>query len=132
MLELLIRGFLYGDVINLIFMQIEKLWKYELTIPVFIFLYALNSNLSLLMRRCVTSIIYPSSGIIKVMAQFPDGSPIEPKGVNSKWCNDCGVLTSEKWKLYGNCSRHIMPSLLNMKNVAKGLHSYHREGPSKV
>jgi hypothetical protein len=38
-------------------------------------------------------------GIIKVMMQFPDGSPIEPKCVNSKWHNDCGVLTMEKCKM---------------------------------
>jgi hypothetical protein len=38
-------------------------------------------------------------GIIKVMMQFPDGSPIEPKDVKSKWCNDCGVLTREKCKI---------------------------------
>jgi hypothetical protein len=33
--------------------------------------------------------------IIKVTTQFPDGSPIEPKGVNSKWHNDYGVLARE-------------------------------------
>jgi hypothetical protein len=33
------------------------------------------------------------------MAQFPDGSPIEPKCVNYKWCNDCGVLAREKCKI---------------------------------
>jgi hypothetical protein len=38
-------------------------------------------------------------GIIKVMVEFPDGSPIKPKGVNSKWCNDCGVLVREKCKI---------------------------------
>jgi hypothetical protein len=38
-------------------------------------------------------------GIIKVMTQFPDGSPIEPKGVNAKWLNDCGVLVREKCKI---------------------------------
>jgi hypothetical protein len=35
-------------------------------------------------------------GIIKVMAQFPDGSSIEPKGALSKCCNDCGVLVRDK------------------------------------
>jgi hypothetical protein len=35
-------------------------------------------------------------GIIKVTTQFSDGSPIEPKGVNSKWHNDCSVLAREK------------------------------------
>jgi hypothetical protein len=37
--------------------------------------------------------------IIKVTVQFPNGSPIEPKGVNSKWHNDCGVLAMEKCKI---------------------------------
>jgi hypothetical protein len=35
-------------------------------------------------------------GIIKVTTQFPDGSPIEPEGVNAKWCNDCDILPMEK------------------------------------
>jgi hypothetical protein len=38
-------------------------------------------------------------GIIKVTAQFPDGSPIEPKGINVEWCNDCCVLAREKCKI---------------------------------
>jgi hypothetical protein len=38
-------------------------------------------------------------GIIKVTMQFPDGSPIEPKGVYSKWHSDCGVLAREKCKI---------------------------------
>jgi hypothetical protein len=33
------------------------------------------------------------------MTQFPDGSPIEPKGVLSKWRNDCGVLVRKKCKI---------------------------------
>jgi hypothetical protein len=33
------------------------------------------------------------------MTQFPHGSPIETKGVISKWCNDCGVPTREKCKI---------------------------------
>jgi hypothetical protein len=37
--------------------------------------------------------------IIKITTQFPDGSPIEPKGVNSKWHNDCGVLVREKCRI---------------------------------
>jgi hypothetical protein len=37
--------------------------------------------------------------IIKVTAQFPDASPIEPKGVLSKWRNDYGVLAREKCKI---------------------------------
>jgi hypothetical protein len=38
-------------------------------------------------------------GIIKVTTQFPDGSPIEPKGINVKWHNDCGVFAREKCKI---------------------------------
>jgi hypothetical protein len=38
-------------------------------------------------------------GIIKVMTQFPDGSPIEPKGINSKWCYDYDVLVREKCEI---------------------------------
>jgi hypothetical protein len=38
-------------------------------------------------------------GFIKVTTQFLDGSPIEPKGVNSKWCNGCSVLVREKYKI---------------------------------
>jgi hypothetical protein len=38
-------------------------------------------------------------GIIKVTAQFLDGSPIQPKGILSKWCNECGVLAREKCKI---------------------------------
>ncbi len=33
--------------------------------------------------------------IIKATTQFLDESPIEPKDVNSKWRNDCGVLARE-------------------------------------
>jgi hypothetical protein len=38
-------------------------------------------------------------GIITVATQFPDGSPIEPKGVLSKWHNDCGDLVREKCEI---------------------------------
>jgi hypothetical protein len=37
--------------------------------------------------------------IIKVMAQFPDESPVEPKDFLSKWHNDCTVLMMEKYKI---------------------------------
>jgi hypothetical protein len=40
-------------------------------------------------------------GIIKVTTQCPNGSPIEPKGILSKWRNECGVLASEKCKITG-------------------------------
>jgi hypothetical protein len=74
--------------------------------------------------------------IIKVTAQLPDGSPIEPKGINAKWHNDYGVLAREKCKitwidwgavpvnekeLLWELINHIMSFHLNMKNVAKGL-----------
>jgi hypothetical protein len=38
-------------------------------------------------------------GIIKVTVQFLDDLPIEPKGVNAKWRNDCGILAREKCKI---------------------------------
>jgi hypothetical protein len=38
-------------------------------------------------------------GIIKEMVKFPNGSPIEPKGMLSKWSNDYGVLGMEKCKI---------------------------------
>jgi hypothetical protein len=34
-------------------------------------------------------------GIIRIMVQYVDGSPVEPKGVLSKWQNDCGVVVRE-------------------------------------
>jgi hypothetical protein len=33
------------------------------------------------------------------MAQYADGSPIEPEGILSKWGNDCGVVVREKCKI---------------------------------
>jgi hypothetical protein len=38
-------------------------------------------------------------GIIKIMAQYADGSPIESVGVLSKWRNGCGVVAREKCKI---------------------------------
>jgi hypothetical protein len=38
-------------------------------------------------------------GIIMVIVQLPDGSPIEPKCVLSKWLNDYGVLARKKCKI---------------------------------
>jgi hypothetical protein len=38
-------------------------------------------------------------GIIKGMVKFPNGSPIEPKGMLSKGRNDYGVLGMEKCKI---------------------------------
>jgi hypothetical protein len=37
--------------------------------------------------------------IIRITVQYADGSPIEPKGVLSKWRNDYGVLAREKFKI---------------------------------
>jgi hypothetical protein len=34
-----------------------------------------------------------------VLSQFPVGSPIEPKGILSKWRNDNDVLAREKCKI---------------------------------
>jgi hypothetical protein len=50
-------------------------------------------------NRGILSLNKTWEGIIKVPAQFLDGSPIGPKGVLSKWCNDCGVLVREKCKI---------------------------------
>jgi hypothetical protein len=38
-------------------------------------------------------------GIIRITAQYSDGSPIEPEGILSKWKNDCGVVSMEKCKI---------------------------------
>jgi hypothetical protein len=38
-------------------------------------------------------------GIIRITAQYSDGSPIEPEGILSKWKNDCGVVAMEKCKI---------------------------------
>jgi hypothetical protein len=50
-------------------------------------------------NRGIWSLNKMQEGIIKVTTQFPDTSPIEPKGVLSKWRNDCGVLAREKCKI---------------------------------
>jgi hypothetical protein len=50
-------------------------------------------------NRGIRSLNKMQEGIIKVMEQFPNGSPIENKGVNAKCCNDCGVLVREKCKI---------------------------------
>jgi hypothetical protein len=38
-------------------------------------------------------------GIIRITAQYADGSPIELEGVLSKWLNNCGVVAREKCKI---------------------------------
>jgi hypothetical protein len=38
-------------------------------------------------------------GMIRIMVQYADGSPIEPEGVLLKWWNDCGVIAREKYKI---------------------------------
>jgi hypothetical protein len=47
-------------------------------------------------NRGIKSLNKMQEGIIKVTAQFPNESPIEPKGALSKWRNDCIVLVREK------------------------------------
>jgi hypothetical protein len=37
--------------------------------------------------------------IIRITAQYADGSSIEPKGILPKWQNDCGVIAREKGKV---------------------------------
>jgi hypothetical protein len=38
-------------------------------------------------------------GIIRITTQYADRSPIEPKGVVSKWRNNCSVVAREKCKI---------------------------------
>jgi hypothetical protein len=49
--------------------------------------------------RGIQSLNKMQQGIIRIMAQYADGSPIEPKGILSKWRNDCGVVAKEKCKI---------------------------------
>jgi hypothetical protein len=35
-------------------------------------------------------------GIIRIVEQYTDGSPIEPKDILLKWRNDCGVVVRKK------------------------------------
>jgi hypothetical protein len=50
-------------------------------------------------NKGIRSLNKMQEGIIKLTTQFPDGSPIEPKGISSKWRNDWGVLVREKFKV---------------------------------
>jgi hypothetical protein len=50
-------------------------------------------------NRGIQSLNKMQEMIIKVTTQFPDGSPIEPKGVLSKWRNDYIVLVRGKCKI---------------------------------
>jgi hypothetical protein len=50
-------------------------------------------------NRGIQSLNKMQERIIKLTVQFPYGSPIEPKCVLSKLCNDCGVLAREKCKI---------------------------------
>jgi hypothetical protein len=49
--------------------------------------------------RGIRSLNKLHEGIVRITAMYPDGSLIEPKGVNPKWHNDCGVLVREKCKI---------------------------------
>jgi hypothetical protein len=75
--------------------------------------------------------------IIRITAQYADGSPIEPKGVLSKWRNDCGAVVRKNArssslrmmlfqktckKPYGDSSKNITFSLLSKKKLTKMLH----------
>jgi hypothetical protein len=53
-------------------------------------------------------------GIIRIMAQYADGSPIELEGVLLKWRNDCGVVAGEKCKIvwsWDNVSKEMQETL---------------------
>jgi hypothetical protein len=39
--------------------------------------------------------------IMRITAQYADGSPIEPKGVLSKWQNDCSVVARKNAEMSG-------------------------------
>jgi hypothetical protein len=52
--------------------------------------------------------------IIRITAQYTDGSPIEPEGVLSKWRNDCNVVLTEKCKIiwsWDDVSKEIQETL---------------------
>jgi hypothetical protein len=49
--------------------------------------------------RGIPSLNKMEQGIIRIVAQYTDGSPNEPKGILSKWRNDCCVLAREKGKI---------------------------------
>jgi hypothetical protein len=69
--------------------------------------------------------------IIKVITQFLDGSPIEPKGVHSKWCNECDVLTREKckiiWSDWGDVLENEKEALLELIKAHYGFPFEHEE-----
>jgi hypothetical protein len=50
-------------------------------------------------NRGIWSLNKMQERIIKVMTQFPDGLPTEPKCVNSKWHNECSVLARQKYNI---------------------------------
>jgi hypothetical protein len=75
-------------------------------------------------------------GIIRIVEQYTDGSPIEPKDILLKWRNDCGVVVRKKnarssspglmfqktcKKDYGDSSKNITFSLLSKNNFGKML-----------
>jgi hypothetical protein len=74
-------------------------------------------------------------GIIRITTQYADGSPIEPKGVLSKWRNDHSVVARKNArpsgprmifqktckKHYKDSSKNITFSLLSKNNLAKML-----------
>jgi hypothetical protein len=85
--------------------------------------------------RGIRSLNKMKQGIIRITVQYTDVSPIEPKGVLSKWRNDCGVVARENarssdprmmfqktWKKhYWDSSKNITFSLLKKNKLAKML-----------
>jgi hypothetical protein len=49
--------------------------------------------------RGIRSLNKMQQGIIRIMTQYVDGSPIELEGILSKLQNDCSVVTREKCKI---------------------------------
>jgi hypothetical protein len=80
--------------------------------------------------RGIRSLNKKQQGIIRIMAQYTDGSLIEPKCILSKWWNDCNVAARENArssgpgmmfqktckKYYGDSSKNISFSLLSKNN----------------
>jgi hypothetical protein len=87
-------------------------------------------------QRGIRSLNKMQQDIIRIMTQYTDGSPIEPKCVLLKWQNDYDVVARKKWrnmqfggmmfqkiceKYYGDSSKNITFFLLSKNNLAKML-----------
>jgi hypothetical protein len=87
------------------------------------------------MLRGIWSLNKMQQDIIRITSQYPDGSPIEPEGVLSKWettavllrgrnarSSDPEMMLQKKCKKhYGDSSKNITFSLLSKKQLAKML-----------